>query len=288
MDEPQADDRTATPGAPRWLRPAASVGAALLAAGFLAAVGDLFFWHHFADDPSLCVATATGFLAAVTILVVADARDQSATAQEELRQLTRHAQAAQDQVDAVREATEASKEVFQASYRPLLADIPFDPNAGSETVSVRPTISFEVNDTQVLVDASDAGTVVSIPLRNAGTGIAVLTSSGIAASGSSGGLMAHTSTVINPDGRCRITCWLPNDRADWTALRQLLADGAPVVVSAGYLDQAGGAWRTDAHLHRADTDRWYVRQIAFFPARATEPLFTSGPADVHGVPESII
>jgi hypothetical protein len=193
-------------------------------------------------------------------------------------ELTRgNLQAVERQAAASADQLLLAQQAFEASVLPILAEEP-----GSIAVGPNPIryphsdYGKQFGNAEVeVVDLAD-GTHVSIPLRNVGPGIAVITSAGLSPPGSVHA--AFTRNIVPSGESVRFLFTVPRANADARPILESI-DSGTLSVTVGYHDATGRQdliGRADLHVGGRG---WFIRQISVRRRADEEPFIMSGPSD---------
>ncbi len=224
-----------------------------------------------ADLGSLVVAAATVLLAGFTaLLALVTSRSIAAT--------RREAGIAEAALAIAKRDADISEQALEASWRPRLVDVPWG------QYRVPDSIRGHYDLATVIVHKLDqtSATRVEMPLRNIGTGPAIIKGAGLSVDSDVGWSGASISrTIVAPDELTRIRFDVPHDRAELQPMLDTLDQGnRTVLIDVAYTDQGGTrTYRSQAHLHHTATSGWRVRQVALFDGDAKTPFAMSGPSD---------
>jgi hypothetical protein len=171
-----------------------------------------------------------------------------------------------------------SRSAFQMTIRPLLAENPPRPEAPTEWVAflAPPIGGVEIPEHEFYWSFDDdlKRTEVSVPFRNIGSGVAVVTSAAVQPVVE--GAYITTSRKFVPPGE--------HVRVNVSAMANFPSDPLPLhpygsfSVIIGYSDADGGQHLLSrADIHSDERHDPYVRQIAILRKGETEPFVISGP-----------
>jgi hypothetical protein len=252
---------------------------ALVAIGTLALAG-----------ATLLLAISTRSLAKKTAQEVEHTRAQAEATNAQVSESRRQVEASQEQariaheaLNAAREQTHLAQLTLSAQIRPVLIDVPLDLGEPSEPVF------YAGSDEPILVPrggvhvfANEDGVRISVPLRNAGAGLAMIR--GIALEvGEPIPLPATTIQPANvPRGeRGRVSFVAGHDHPRLDAIRAAIEPSyGTFSVAVSYSDLAGQhlalsrfdvSFRSEAHMN------WEVRQVHLSAAGSDEPFAGSAP-----------
>jgi hypothetical protein len=207
---------------------------------------------------TLMLAAFTAFLALVTRASVAATTREADIATQALAAAQETARVGAEQVKATNRHAEIAQETLEASWRPVLVDVP---------------------GAQVAVFSHDGGGLdVTVKLRNIGSGPAIISRAGLSA-GSAGVLASRIrSSVVGPDEMTTIDFALPPEPPEARAIMANLKADAAVAVTVFYGDQGGHhRWRTRAEVDKPGPDSgWWIRDVELSEENA-EPFAKSGP-----------
>lgn len=227
---------------------------------------------------TLMLAVFTAYLAIATRASVAATRREAAIAEEALAAAQEQARIGAEQVKATNRSAEIAQETLEASWRPILVDVPWG------------YARYEGEDAH-LIDAysgpwSAGGptlTVFDVPFRNIGSGPAVIRRALIAGGVATSDAESFTSSMVAPKELARVKFVLPHDEAVPKAIADMLKSKEPrspaVAATVWYSDQRGQrTWRTRAELRASGDGRYVVDKIALYNDDDTEPFAQSGTA----------
>jgi hypothetical protein len=224
-----------------------------------------------ADLGSLVVAAATALLAGFTaLLALMTSRSIAAT--------RREAGIAEAALAVAKRDADISEQALETSWRPRLVDVPWGQYRVPDTIRGQYDLATV---TVHRLDQSPA-TRVEIPLRNIGTGPAIIKGAGLSVDSDVGWSGASISrTIVAPDELTRIRFDVPHDRAELQPMLDALDKGnRTALIDVAYTDQVGTrTYRSQAHLHKSETSGWRVRQLALFDGDSKTPFAMSGPSD---------
>lgn len=251
-------------------------------------------WDAWVAIGTVMLAGATAWLAWSTRRSARDTRRLAGTTEEEVKAVRDQVELTREEVEAVKEQAEAAREqvavssrAVAAGVRPVLIAVPefrdLQPGTGYlleplERVDyVDGTHADGIAVSSVDVHESPEKLYVSVPLRNAGEGIAFVEASGFrwAEGGSFSGLAS--SRDVPPGERTRLRFTQERSLEGVPDVAQLETYGT-FSVEVSYADLAGGKWTTRLDVHREErTGRWFARQT-HVGAQGEEPGVSSGPS----------
>ena len=222
---------------------------------------------------TLILAIATAMLAFITSRTaratrraVADAGRLAASAQEQVRVVQAQAASAQQQA-------ELTQQHLTATTRPVFIDVPFEesPDGRPEAVRVpawgNRVLTVPDRSAVAVLQAEPNGLVFSVPIRNVGSGAAVIRGSQLYLKGQSRGASLLTAVVVPPGERMRLS--FVADMGQLAGLYSVPASGAVLVefqVAVVYTGlQGGDAWRTTLWVKPSAGATLRVSQIALAP-----------------------
>lgn len=207
------------------------------------------------------VAIGTILLAAATFSLAVYNRKIVVASQEQL-------DTARQDLALAREQNETAHEALEAQTAPVLASVPW--GLDREVVMYHAATGEPAGHRDASHVAVSLGTAnnepwvtISIPFRNVGNGVALITSVQLMIGGRL--FDGVPKTPILPPGelsRAGIECGSGSAAFDHGA--SLAADGQDFAIVVGYADAAGnarGAISLDVHREMPTGDRWYVRQL---------------------------
>lgn len=247
-----------------------------------------FGWEALVAIGTFVLALATGGLAWSTRSLAAKTAEEVKHSGQLVEESQRQTRAAQDQAQAARSALTATQEqgriaqlTLNAQIRPVLIDVPLN-------VSIEEAIVYPGRDHPVMghrgavqVSASDQELLVSVPLRNAGAGLAMIRGISLeigTAIGAPPVMIKPTNVAPGELGRVSFRA-VPGNAA-YAPVREVIErqDGPSVVVA--YTDLAGEQMtlsRFDLYFRPNDHWDWEVRQVHFQEPGAELPYAGSAP-----------
>ena len=224
------------------------------------------------------VALATLALAGMTFLAVRVGQHQAATALRQVEVSEHQTDQMRQQVAAAHRQLEIARDTLAAQQRPLLIDVAWgtmeprhiqfgsivDRDPGSKVLSS--PVKTEVSE------ASDP-VLISVPLRNVGTGIAMIGGLGLSPPGPVSGEISQPN--VPPGEMTKLSFSVPAD----LELAEAIRNGA-FTVEVRYTDLAGQSDTvTTAHVRRRGGPfPWFVSQLHHRRPDEDEPFSASGPA----------
>jgi hypothetical protein len=224
--------------------------------------------------------TVTALLAVATFFMAFRTSALADATVEALAVAKSAAASAEQQVEAANKAAAVATKAWQASLRPVLADVP-EGIYPTEAVLFDDGIDSIVGDggdVVVLDDDSPDFAYCSVALRNIGLGTAVIRGLGLEFPGDVGWSGKMSLAVVPPGEKTRLTFTIPKDRPELAeGIRRMHA--GDFTVGVRYSDVVGEAdLITRVHCYRTSGPKFRVRQ--FFQSHADgEPFVSSGPVD---------
>jgi hypothetical protein len=252
-------------------------------AGLLVAVG------------TIILALFTWRLASATAKSVREARAERALTEQALRASNRIAASAdeqlvvsREQVKGVKDQADAATHALQTAARPVLIDVPLQRFATRDflyKMEFADGLTVEIRDLGEVVvprEAARGYAYCSVPLRNVGTGPALIRGNRIVAGLSEYSWNGAISDPVVPAGELtRLTFTVPMDRGELNSITTGLLNGQPppeIEVRYTDIDEFQDL-RTRLHLNWTGM-QWYVRQVFFFRGDDGEPFASTGPRTV--------
>jgi hypothetical protein len=237
-----------------------------------------------ADAFALLTGGLTGLLAVGTFVLAAYTRQavsaglaETRVAQETLLQAQRQVEIASDQVTATNRQAEVAQATLEASWRPLLTDVPLGQYVERSAMYGAMVIERDYGQVNVSSNATDTETTCEVSFRNIGSGPAIIKGAGITGDGVDWNVDSMSRTIIAPGEFTTVTSKIPHERPDLKRLVDAIEQGQVLTVGLSYTDQGGrNRWRTTFFLHRENED-WRVRQVAVYEGDAVEPIAMSAP-----------
>jgi hypothetical protein len=234
------------------------------------------------------VAIGTLLLAIATVLLAASTRRLARETTDEVSHSARHVEAAQEQARIANEALQVANEqtgiaqrTLGAQIRPVLIDMPFE-------ASVQESIFYAgVRDKvpgyrgSVHAGATANGPVISLPVRNAGAGVAIIRGAGLRV----GEPIASPPVTITPANlpvgeSCRINFAIPLDHPAAEPVQRVIRASGSFSVEVAYTDLAGQqlvVTRFDVYYDPQANWNWQVRQVHHVEPGMDEPFAGSAP-----------
>jgi hypothetical protein len=230
---------------------------------------------------TLLLGLLTGLLALLTWRAVLAGRDEAKIANAALAASQRQTKIAEEQMAISSKQVTIAQETLEASWRPFLVDVPL-----GRYLDASSHPGFPPSDrawVQVARKPNSDGWTCGVPLRNIGSGPAIIRATGLEGGGASWSGAGTSASIVAPQELTRITFDVPSDRDDVSDLRTSLHDGQPFVVTVAYSDQSGrNLSYTKAHgcaKGTGDARRWHIRQVGLHNDPNDEPFAMSGPAE---------
>jgi hypothetical protein len=233
-----------------------------------------FGWEALVALGTLALAVAT---AALTLATRSLARKTS----EEVQHAGALVKESQEQVKATQNQARISQLTLNAQIRPVLIDLPLD-------LAVEEPIFFPDRDEPVMshrgavhVGAGGGGVMISLPLRNAGVGLAMIRGVALRMRGNvpTPPVMIRPANVP-PHQRGRVSFWARADDPAFPSLREAVDAEQDFSVEVAYSDLAGQELtisRFDVYLRKRGQRHWEVRQVHLQEPDADEPFAGSAP-----------
>jgi hypothetical protein len=231
-----------------------------------------------ADCVAILVGGLTTFLAIATVVLAGYTREAVTAGLAEATLARQMQENAQDQLElsrmqlkATQDQADAARDAIEASYRPIMVNPP------TETAQV-----------QSVGSAKDAPLLMTVPFRNAGMGLAIISVCRL--EGNSQGIPGQIDeTIVAPNEQTLASFPIVTDpldpKYDATAnLLEAVNEGGPVVAWVFYTDHSGHQqWRSAAELHYLDiskdgTRTFRFRQVSLYHGDDMEPYAISGPS----------
>jgi hypothetical protein len=257
-----------------------------------------------ADFASSAVAGATLLLAAVTVLLALFTRSSLALGRAELALAEKslgalkeqavklaeqvaatHVQAGAmqtlasatfSQVAATQQQAAIAQRTLEASWRPLLVDVPFG-------FATRPRGTIYGGGTEDLASVTglklDDGTGrVVVPFRNIGSGPAIISRAVLSFGQLHADATSFSSSIVAVSEVVRIRFEIAPAGAVLINLISQLGEGKPFTVTVFYVDQGSvGTWRSRAQLHCPSQAQGYkVLNVDLYEGDSNTPFATSG------------
>jgi hypothetical protein len=247
-----------------------------------------FGWEALVAIGTLVLAAATGGLAWSTRSLAKKTAEEVRhsgqlveASQRQTKAAQEQARAAQDALAETREQTRISQLTLKAQIRPVLIDVPLD-------LAIEEPIFYPGRDEAVTghrgavhVGGSDDELLVSVPVRNAGVGLAMIR-----------GISLEIGTAIGPPAvmivpanvapreRARVSFRATPGDAAFAPVREVIQRNQTMSVVVSYTDLAGQQMtlsRFDLYFRSRAHWNWEVRQVHFQEPGADAPYAGSAP-----------
>jgi hypothetical protein len=231
-----------------------------------------FGWEALVAIGTLVLAIATGGLALSTRNLAGKTAEEVKHSGRLVEESQRQAEAAAIQASATqnalaeaREQTKISQQTLNAQIRPVLIDVPlevvfeeplFFPGRDDNLISRRGAVTVSVGANEALI---------SVPVRNAGVGLAIIRGISLEIGTEIGAPpVSILPTNIAPGERGRVSFRMTPGDAAYAPVVQVLARKQSVSVVVAYSDLAGGQItlsRYDLYHREQAFSGWEVRQV---------------------------
>jgi hypothetical protein len=224
---------------------------------------------------TLMLAVFTAYLALETRASVAATRREAAIAEQSLAAAQELARIGAAQVEATNRQAEIAQETLEASWRPILVDVPRGFSVDGDE---------DAHEFGMYVGKwSDAGprlAAFEVPFRNIGSGPAFIRRALIAGGVAPYEAYSFTGSIVSPGEMAKVKFVLLQTEAVPIAILEMLQSKEPrtaeVAVTVWYTDQRGQrTWRTRAVLGTIHDDRYEVSRVALYEADSTDPFAQS-------------
>jgi hypothetical protein len=196
------------------------------------------------------LAIATFALVLLNRRLVVAARDQLRAAEEGLK-------LAQAQTAALSDRAATARAALEQQAAPRLA---------SAQRHVGPSSAGEAGAARIVVELAGGIGLLSVPVRNVGSAVAVVHATGFAIPGLRLVFGHATSPVVAPGEETRLMLQVRPAAEEWSAFQRGIVTRGEFLVMAEYSDPAGESWgavRLDIRRGDAADGGWYVRQTHF-------------------------
>ncbi|MCW2992898.1 MAG: hypothetical protein JWQ18_393 [Conexibacter sp.] len=247
-----------------------------------------FGWEGLVAIGTLLLALATGGLALSTRNLARKTAEEVKHSGRLVEESQRQAEAAINQATATqaalaeaRKQTNISEQTLNAQIRPVLVDVPFE-------AGINERLSFPGRDKSVIsrrgavvVSVGDGDVLISVPIRNAGVGLAMIR--GISLEIGTPIAPPDVSimpTNIGPGERGRLNFRMEQGHNAYATLAKLLARKQSLSVVVAYSDLAGRQLtlsRYDLYHRERALSGWDVRQVHLQEPDADLPYAGSAP-----------
>lgn len=233
------------------------------------------------------VAIATLVLAAVTVVLATatwrmatqTGREVSQTAQQ-VEATQEQARIANDALNVANEQTLIAQRTLAAQIRPLLIDVPAERSTEEELPD---SVAAEVSGYRgsIHAEVTGSGIVISLPIRNAGAGLAIIRGVGLLVGEP---IPSPPVTImpanLPPGERGRINFVVRNDHPAANAVHVAVESTRSFVIELGYSDLAGEqltVTRFDLTYSPDSDPGWQVRQVHHLEPGTEVPFVGSAP-----------
>jgi len=246
------------------------------------------------DLASMGVAGATLLLATVTVLLAVFTRrslelgraelalaeaslkavqEQAAKQAEQVAATQAQVAATQAQVAATQAQAEVARQTLEASSRPVLTDVPMGPET-----RYSPMLG-QVPASEIAVGKDQQGTVtVEMPLRNIGSGPAVIKKATLSVGQLHTTAAALTSSIVAVGESVLIGFEIKPKGAVLVNLASQIAAMQPCIVTVDYGGQGGpGSWRSRVYLQAQRANRYHVERVELYAGDEITPFATTDP-----------
>lgn len=247
-----------------------------------------FGWEALVAIGTLGLALATAALAWSTRNLAKETADEvehskrqvdASLAQVEVAQA--QAATAQHALDAAREQTRISQLTLNAQIRPVLIDVPLD-------LAIEEQIFYPGREGPVAgprgnvhAFAGDDEAMISVPLRNAGAGLAMIRGVGVRLTVATPSPRVIIQPAnVSPGEHGRISFRATPGEAAYTPLCQAIAAQSGFSIDVGYSDLAGHQHTVsqfEVSFRSVARTNWEVRQVHLQELGADEPFAGSAP-----------
>lgn len=199
---------------------------------------------------------------------------QAAAMQSQVGATQAQAAAIQNQVAATQEQAAIARQTMEASWRPLLVDVPWELAQRSSAFQGKTDAAeIDINKTQ------EGDVTVEVPLRNIGAGPAIITKAGLSVGQLHAEATNLSTAIVAPDQIVRATFKIKTGTPTANGLISALSAQEPFVVTVFYGDQGGtGSWRSRIYIHRPPNYRVYVvERMEIYAGDETTPIASTLP-----------
>jgi hypothetical protein len=229
---------------------------------------------------TLTLAYSTRSLAKETAEEVGHSARQTEEAQHQVAVSQEQARIAKESLTVAQDQTRIAELTLGAQIRPVLVDVPLELGVDEPIFYPDRDEPIRGNPGAVHVSVGPEGTMVSVPLRNAGAGLAMIRGVGLRV----GEAIPSPPVTIRPANvapgeRARVSFATSPDDPATNAISGAIAAGS-LSVEVGYSDLAGGQYtvsRLDVHFRSRAHWNWEVRQVHLQELGANEPFAGSAP-----------
>lgn len=211
---------------------------------------------------TLLLASFTFRLASLTGRAVRATQTEVNLTVEALALSRTQARAAEEMAKIADRQASIASETLAASWRPFLVEVPL------RTYMRESVASFDADRGAVTYHQKSDGTILlSVPLRNIGSGPAILLESMLRARDQAARSESASNSIVAPGELTRVYFDLAPSNANQSELRAAVAAGEEWDVEVDYLDQVGTkGWQTTLHMKTGPRGSWIVAVAEFFNA----------------------
>jgi hypothetical protein len=246
-----------------------------------------FGWEALVAIGTILLSVATGALALSTRNLAAKTAEEVEHSGRLVKESQRQVAATQDQARAAQEALAAAHEqtrlaqlTLNAQSRPVLVDVPLDLSHKEPIFYSGRDAPVEAHRGGVHVHVGDEGAMISVPMRNAGVGLAMIRGISLEVGEATPPAPVTIQPANVPAGEYARLSFLaaPEHPAFAAIQRAIAAQNFSVVVS--YSDLAGQQMtlsRFDVYFRSRAHYNWEVRQVHLQEPGADHPFAGSAP-----------
>lgn len=222
------------------------------------------------------VGLGTLLLAIATAVLAWKTRTLAREAEEDRKVALRQVDTAQEALSESREQTKIARQTLGAQIRPVLIDVPLDLSyAGPITYEDFEPIVERPGFVQV--DLSDRHAAISVPMRNAGTGLAMIRAVALHIGEPIPSLPVTIRPAnVPPREDARVSFLVEVDHPALKAMRRIRQDKS-FSLEVSYSDLAGEQMTVTRFDIYFRSGNWEVRQIHFQEPGADQPFAGSAP-----------
>ncbi len=227
------------------------------------------------------LAWSTRNLANETTEEVSHSKRQVDAALEQVEVGQAQAKTGQEALEAAREQTRISQQTLDAQIRPVLIDVPLDLTIEEQLFYPGRNAPAAAHRGGVEAFASNEEVTMSLPLRNAGAGLAMIRGIGIRLTVATPTAPVMIQPANVPTGEYgRVNFRATPGEAAFRPLSQAIQSQSNFSIEVGYSDLAGQQYsisRFDIYFRSRAHTNWEVRQVRLQEPGSDEPFAGSAP-----------
>jgi hypothetical protein len=240
-----------------------------------------FGWEALVAIGTLLLAIATVLLAASTRRLARETKDEVSHAARHVEATQEQARIANDALQVANEQTGIAQRTLGAQIRPVLIDMPLEPSIQEAILYAGIKDQIAGHRGSVHAGTTSNGPVISLPVRNAGAGLAIIRGVGLRVGEpipSPPVTIMPANLPVGEDGRINFA--IPLDHPAAEPVQRVLRASGSFSIEIAYTDLAGQQLvvsRFDLYYHPQANWNWQVRQVHHHEPGMDEPFAGSAP-----------